>query len=187
MSAKNTAIGLLVITTMAAAGGAAAAWWAIGKFGPQPEVVTPKPATEQPDGSVVVERKPQAKPPKPPHRIPRKATEERRVSVTVQPTKPGCPPVTTNLSLVREGAGRRVVASSPDGRILTAIDIPIEPGLMPPKPLVWAAGASYGLNEGTTGLWVERDIGSRVVVGADLYGLDDRQGLELRVRIGVRF
>lgn len=186
MSAKNTAIGLLVLSVLAAGGGAAATWWAIKKYGPQPEVVTAEPAIEQPDGSLIVERRPDPKPPKAPHRIPKKTTEERRLAITVQPTKPGCPPVTTNLSLVRDGDGRRVIASSPDGKVIGGLDIPIEPILMPPKPLLWAAGISYGLAEESPGIWVERNLGKRVVVGADLYSIDDR-GIDARIRIGVRF
>lgn len=38
-----------------------------------------------------------------------------------------CPPVTVDLSLVRDGAGgSRVIASSPDGDILAGIDTPVE-------------------------------------------------------------
>lgn len=183
---KYAAAAILILLVATAAGGAAGYHWWIKKYGPQPEVVTATPAVQQPDGSVVVERKPNRKPAKAPHAIPRKAIEERRVSVTVQPTDKDCPPVTTNLSIVRQGDGRRVIASSPDGQVLEAIDIPIEPVLMvkPKKP--WAAGISYSLADETAGLWLERDIG-KLVIGADLYGLSDDRGVDARIRIGMRF
>lgn len=193
MSVKNAAIALAAVSLVSLAGGGALAYWAMKKYGPQPEVVTPEVAVEQPTtsesphGSVILERKPNKKPQKAPHIIPRKAVEERRVSVTVQPTDETCPPVTVNLSTVRQGDGRRVIASSPDGKVIKSLDIPIEKALMPPKPLLWAAGVSYGLAGDSPGLWVERDLGKRVVVGADVYGLENSGGMELRVRVGVRF
>jgi hypothetical protein len=105
---------------------------------PKVENIAPAAEQSQPDGSVVAERQPVAgKPPAAPHVLPKGSTEERRAKVTVRP-KAGielprsvlkslpsdclkavesaqCPDVTVDLSLVRQGDGRRVVASSPDG------------------------------------------------------------------------
>jgi hypothetical protein len=101
------------------------------------------------DGSVKAAKVPvpeKVMPPAP-HIIPKGSKEERRISVTVkpaplkrdpQPFNPDpdgqcrvpdtltCPPVTVDLSIVRNKDGRDVIASSPDGTVLTAINIPIE-------------------------------------------------------------
>lgn len=77
-----------------------------------------------------------------PHDIPKGTKEVRRISITVkpeahytEPVKPGedgicptlqCPPVTVDLSLVEEKQGHyRAVASSADGQVISALDIPI--------------------------------------------------------------
>lgn len=122
------------------------------------------PAVRQADGSLVLERKPDQSPPPAAHNIPRGGVEERRVSVVVKPargvvrTDPpdpahvpadvstkqptldhvdscDCPPVTVDLSIVRmPDKGRRVIASSPDGKILSGVDVPIEPQTAPRIP-----------------------------------------------------
>lgn len=101
------------------------------------------------DGSVQAAKVPMSEGvlPPAPHIIPKGSTEERRISVTVKPAQPKrdhppfqpeadgqcripdtfvCPPVTVDLSIVRNDKGRDVIASSPDGTVLTAINIPIE-------------------------------------------------------------
>lgn len=113
------------------------------------ETVTPQ--VRQKDGSVQAARVPMEEKvvPPAPHIIPKGSKEERRISVTVKPAEPKrdhppfkpepdgqcrvpdtyvCPPVTVDLSIVRNDKGRDVIASSPDGTVLTAINIPIEDG-----------------------------------------------------------
>lgn len=168
------------------------------------EVVTPAPEKRQGDDSLILERKPDPSPGPPPHDLPRGAIEERRVTVTVRPdanrkydTTKGndsvtperkCPPVQVNLSLVRDSeGGRRVVASSPDGRVLGGLDVPIL-GTNLPNLRTWAAGVSYDPFNESPGFWAERDIG-RLRIGADLY--QDRagpaSGMAVRVRVGWTF
>jgi hypothetical protein len=156
---------------------------------PEPEVIAAAPQVAQSDGSIVIERKPEAKPAKPPHRIPKGSTEERRVNLKLKPdafvTDDGCKcdpaPVSVNLSLVRDDLGRRVVASSTGGQIVGALDVPIEPALMPPEPHPWAAGLSYG-HDKSAGAWIERDLG-RIRVGAEVIRQRD-QTFQGRVRVG---
>jgi len=157
---------------------------------PKPEVIAPVAAQSQADGSVVAARRPVAgKPPAAPHVIPKGSIEERRMSATIRPSaglklpasvaqslpdacrqaieSAQCPDVRVDLSLVRQGDGRRVVASSPDGAVVAALDMPIEAALMPiSRP--WAAGLSCdpGKCRHSPGAWVERDLG-RVRVGVE--------------------
>lgn len=161
-------------------------WWLRGTDAPATEIVASAPAVRQDDGSLVPAREPQAKPPPAPHALPRGSKEERRISATVSPAKPDCPPVRLVLSLVQDGAGgRRVVASSPDGEVIQALDMPIVPALVPPPARPWAAGVSWAPREELGGVWVERDLG-RLRVGADLEEAGGGE-LQARVRIGWRF
>ncbi|MCX7206103.1 MAG: hypothetical protein NT086_09010 [Proteobacteria bacterium] len=148
----------------------------------------PKPAIKQTDGSLVLQRSALTlSPPKAPHLLPAGSKEERRISIAIKP-KPlfasDCAPVHLDLSLVRGEDGRRVVASSPDGEIISALDLPIATEGMPTEPKRWAAGASYGVNQQAPGLWLERDLG-RVRLGLDLNKAE--QGIETRVRLGWAF
>lgn len=173
---------------------------------PKVENVAPAAAQSQSDGSVVAAREPVAgKPPTAPHVLPKGSTEERRMQATIRP-KSGiklppeveqsmsadcrkalesaqCPDVTVDLSLVRQGDGRRVVASSPDGTVVAALDMPLEAGAMPtPRP--WAAGLSCdpGKCQQTPGAWIERDLG-RIRVGAEAARQQDG-AIQGRVRVG---
>lgn len=156
---------------------------------PKPEVIAAAPQVTQSDGSIVVERKPEARPSKPPHKIPKGSTEDRRVNLKLKPyafvSDEGCKcdpePVSVNLSLVRDDQGRRVVASSTGGQIVGALDIPIEPALTPPELHPWAAGLSYG-HDKSPGVWIERDLG-RIRVGAEVIRQRD-QTFQGRVKIG---
>lgn len=152
---------------------------------PQPESIAPAPVQLQLDGSLVLERRPDVAPAKPPHQIPRGAVEERRVAVTVQPEREDCTPVQVDLSLIRDGDGRRVIASSPDGRVTSGMDIPIERGLMPPPARPWAAGVSWEPRQELGGIWLQRDV-SRLVLGAAI-AEEAGGGLRGEVRIGWRF
>ena len=171
-------------------------YWLRGTDQPVAERTTPAAQVQQSDGSVVAERaappvdKPKLpglrpKPKKPPHALPAGSTEERRIELVVQPTRENCPPVQVDLSLVRDGEGRRVVASSPDGRVMQALDMPIEAALMPAPVRPWAAGASYDPVSQRAGLWIERDF-ARLRVGADVQQ-EEQGGIRAMARVGWRW
>lgn len=151
------------------------------------EDVTPAPQVVQADHSVIAERAPDATPPPAPHQIPKGFHEVRRDTVTVAPAPAaaasGCPPVRVDLSLVRNGSDQRVIASSPDGQVVSAIDVPIEAAIVPPPPRPWAAGLAYGTDR-AVGVWLERDVG-RLRVGAEVSkGIGPPRA---EVRLGVAF
>lgn len=156
---------------------------------PKPEVIAAAPQVAQSDGSIIVERKPEAKPTKAPHKIPKGSTEERRVNLNLKPdafvTADGCQcdpePVALNLSVVRDDQGRRVVASSQGGKIVSSLDVPIEATLRPPEPHPWAAGLSYG-HDKSPGVWIERDLG-RIIIGAEVIR-QRGQTFQARARVG---
>jgi len=171
------------LVAVALAAVAAVLVWALWPPKPVHELDTPAPQVRQADRSVVAERAPDAHPPAPRHIIPQGFHEERRESVVIAPA-PAASSVEVDLSLVSNGTERRVVASSPDGEVIKAIDIPIEPALLPPPPKPWAAGLSYDTRH-AVGIWLERDVG-RLVVGGALSRLPDGRA-EAQVRVGVRF
>lgn len=193
---KTDARMLLPVALCAAVLGLAGGYWLRGADAPTLEVVTPQPQVTQSDGSVLAERaappmvpsavpgRP-AKPKKPPHQLPKGSTEERRIEVVVQSEVEDCPPVQVDLSLVRDGDGRRVVASSPDGRVLRALDMPITAGLIPPPVRPWAAGASFEPVSQRAGVWIERDF-ARLRIGADVQQADTGE-LRALVRLGWRW
>lgn len=159
--------------------------WAAWPEKPVPEVITAAPEMRQADNSVIAERRPQAKPSKPPHMLPKGSIEERRGQVVASPAL-GASSVEVDYSLARmPDGGRRVIVSSPDGAINSALDIPIEAGLVPAPAKPWAAGLSYGTNR-SVGLWIDRDIGARLRVGAAIQRLQDGKA-EGQVRVGVRW
>jgi hypothetical protein len=155
---------------------------------PLHEDVTPAPQIVQVDHSVIAQRAPDAAPPPAPHLIPKGFHEVRRDTVTVAPAPAaaasGCPPVHVDLSLVRDGTEQRVVASSPDGQVVSAIDVPIEAAVIPPAPKPWAAGLAYGTDH-SVGLWVDRDVG-KLVLGAQVTRQQDGK-VQAQLRAGVRF
>lgn len=163
------------------AGGAL--WWVTRPPAPVPEVITAAPQVIQPDSSVVVQRAPDAHPKPPPHQLPKGAVEERRDTFVAAPAA-GASSVQIDLSLVRmPDNGRRVIASSPDGTIVSALDVPIEAGVVPPPPLRWAAGLSYSTQR-ETGVWLERDIG-RLRLGVEV--AKGAGSPRAEVRVGVAF
>lgn len=145
---------------------------------PQPEVISHMPAVAQADNSVILERIPAIEPAKPPHKIPRKTNEKRRVAVEIEPAKPGN--VHVDLSLVEQDGGHRIIASSPDGRVVSGSDLVLSPILIAPEPRRWAVGASYDPIRQTYGAWAERDLGRLRV------GMDARQD-GIALRIGLTF
>lgn len=155
---------------------------------PVHEDVTAAPAVRQADGSMEAARAPDPAPPPAPHIIPRGFHEVRRDTVTVAPmpaaAASGCPPVRVDLSLVRNGSDQRVIASSPDGQVVSAIDVPIEAAIVPPPSKPWAAGLAYGTDH-AIGVWLERDVG-RLVLGAQLARTQDGR-MQAQLRVGARF
>lgn len=184
----------LIIALVALALAVGAGWW-LGR--PAKVVETPAFEVIQDDGSKILTRAPDAKA-KPKQQIPKGTTLERTIHIEAQGQgiklpdgKMGvCPKVSIDLSLVRESNGmKRVVASSPDGQIVGAVDVPVETAA-PVEDHPWAVGASYNPANQTGGIWVERDIG-RIRVGVDLNqsrpNLAAPMGTEVRVRVGWAF
>lgn len=176
----------LGLVALALVGAAAALAWALHPAPPVPENTAPAPQVRQADGSVLAERAPPSasQPLAPPtHMLPRGAHEERRERIVVAPA-PAASTVEVDLSLVRQGDERRVVASSPDGQVLQAIDIPIDPSPLPPAPRPWAAGLAYRTDR-AVGLWVERDVG-RLRLGAEVVKAPQGRP-QAELRVGVSF
>lgn len=137
---------------------AAFAWWWIAGSSPSEP---PAAAVRQGDGSLVLERKPDAKA-KPAAQLPARAKLERQIQVVVQPERADCPVCTVDLSLVRlPDDTRRVVASSPTGQIIGGLDVPVIPSTGTERR--WLAGALYN---GRWGGLVAREVGPFVVGGA---------------------
>lgn len=188
-------VAVIVYTILVFLGGLAAGW---KLYQPEKVIETPKPEVRQSDGSVILERDPDAKPEAPAPNLP--AKPKRTVVVKVkpkpepkpEPVKPGpdgfcpapreCPALTVRLDLVDKDKGQRVIASSPDGEIVGGIDIPREPYINHKQPK-WAIGATYASDksgDNVIGGFVDRDFGPfRVGVEADQDSI--------RVRAGVRF
>jgi hypothetical protein len=149
-----------------------------------PEDVTPQPAQSLPGNAVMLERKPV--PTVNPRPIKPGTTVERAIAVTVQPDQPECEPVTVDLQLVQDGAGRRVVASSPDGVIVGGLDVPVRQ-IVFDESLRWAAGVSCEPADcqRTPGIWVDRDF-DRVRVGAEVSMQPDGEP-RVEARVGWRW
>lgn len=160
--------------------GFALAWYI---YAPSHIIEVKAPEIVQADGSRVLERDPAGKAPGASTK-PKGVKIERKIRVTVQPEAIGCPACTVDLSLVREKNGaHRVVASSPDGKVVSGIDVPVGPTLFA-NPQVWASGVSYGSNE-TWGIWADRDFGPLRISGEVVQ--TESGGIGGRVRFGVRF
>ena len=176
------------------------------------KVETYAPEVKQRDGSLVLERKPQADA-KPVHEIPKGGKVERIVQVQVKPKTgtptaatatpgsgpenvlPELPPVTVDLSLVRlPDQTRRVIVSSPNGEVIGGVDVPVE-AAREAKALRWAAG--YEFARSTWGkshsIVVQRDLGplrlggrvGRVLLTTPIGGANT--GTEGAVSVMVRF
>ena len=179
----------------------------------RPKPIPPEtyaPQAQQQDGSLALERKPQADA-KPAHEIPKGAKLERIVQVKVQPRNatptaaPATPgpgpvsvppvlplPVTVDLSLVRmPDQTRRVIASSPDGEVIGGVDIPVE-AAPPVRSLKWAGGGLWNPSDRTWGAWVQRDLGP-AVVGVDAFQVREPVTVggtarwAAHLRLGIRF
>jgi hypothetical protein len=122
---------------------------------------TPAAEIRNADKSLTLQRAPDSAPAPPPHALPKGETEIRRVGVKVRPTSgpvpapagspPGtaatCPDVSVDLSLTenKKTGEQRVTASSPDGFILSGIDIPLR-SYTPPEDYHWGSGPLFGLD-----------------------------------------
>jgi len=190
---------LLLALLLAVLAGAGLARWAST---PATRMETAAPAERQADGSLKLERRPDPAA-KPAQHVPRGAKVERIAKVTVQPTRPAaeagkpCPPVTIDMTLIREpDGGRRVLASSPDGQVVGGLDVPVEPIILPAPAKRWAAGLSIEPVHQTWGAWVDRDIEIPLVNLAARVGVEVNQtralayvgsGIEMRINFGVAF
>lgn len=154
-----------------------------------PETYAPaqvvEPSKTAPHGALVLERKPNM-PVKPPP-LPPKHKAERMASATVQSvTRPDCPPLTLDMTLARAPDGsQRVIASSPDGKVIGGLDVPVGPPAGVVRNLSWAAGASYAPEHRGYGGWIDRDMGP-FRLGVEL-NQDREDRLEFRAKLGVRF
>lgn len=180
--------------------GAAVGWWWAQPDGQPAEA--PAPAQRQPDNSLILERRPDPAA-RPRQQIPPGTKVERITQVTVQPDAPPppadqpCPPVTVDLSLIREPDGaHRVLASSPDGQVVGGIDVPVAPAEIPSPAKRWAAGLSWSPATRTSGIWVERDVRIPLIDVQARVGVDVRQaggvqasaqGVDGLIRIGIAF
>lgn len=150
-----------------------------------PVVETYSAEQRQEDGSVMLERKPDAAA-KPTHAVPKDSKVERVVKLEVKAKeKPDCPPVNVDLSLVRlPDETRRVIASSTNGEVLAGVDIPVE-SASPVSTPKWAAGLSMSPITRGYGVFVDRDLGP-FRVGAEV-NQSDVYGLDFRIKAGLRF
>jgi hypothetical protein len=161
-----------------------------------PEIYAP--ASRQTDGSLVLERKPQADA-KPAHQIPKGSKMERVVQVVVQPRDMSpksdsgtscaaqagtngsvhqddgnlpsatfCPPVRVDLSLVRMSDDSRRVIASSPDGEVLG-GVDI-PVEVPDRPRVlrWSTGGSWNPGDRTYGAWALRDVGP-FVLGAHVF------------------
>lgn len=176
--------------------------WTKPTGSPEHETVTPQ--MRQADGSVKAARVPMDEKavPKEPHVIPKGSKEERRISVTVKPAPPKrdpqpfkpaddgqchapetltCPPVTVDLSIVRNDKGRDVIASSPDGTVLTAINIPIEE---PRREYRNSIDATYGSRDRYSVTYMREAtvLGIPVGIGGGVIQFDGETAPALSVR-----
>lgn len=125
-----------------------------------PENTAAAPEVRQKDGSLILARTSNPTPPAAPHIIPHKMTEMRRITSTMKPKTPNCPPVTTTTSIVKDGdGGLRAIVSAGDDTVVTGQDMVIHPLNLSPKPKVWAAEVLYDPFHQHYGARVSRDIG----------------------------
>lgn len=185
--------GLLAWAVIFLAGGVVG--WSLGKHYYKPIATTAStsyaPAIQQKDGSLVLERNP-TRPATPKQTLPPGARVERVVEVQVQPDT-GAKPVSVDLTLVKMPDNtERVVASSPDGKVIGGVDVPA-PTQAAPRTLKWAAGGVWGTTawgDEAKGIFVDRDfevLRTGVEVTRNTYALANRQAWEVRCKIGIRW
>jgi hypothetical protein len=152
-TAKTAAISLGVGVLLGAGAGLTLGWKI---YHPKPVIETYHPAVNQPDGSVILESKPNPNA-KPPHSVPSGAVVEHTTHVVVTPTQnppvqgnPAaaipCPPIQVDLTAIRlKDGSHRVIASSPDGTISGgSVDIPVEAARPQAEVPKWSASGLVG-------------------------------------------
>ena len=199
--------GLVLVALLA---GVALGWHLHSPVPAKPE--PPAPEIRQPDGSVVLRRAPDAKATQV-GIAPKGAVLERNIGVTAQvkpdtqwvhvtvPAAPAhldsvpvvtCPPLVLNLSIDRMPDNtRRVVAKSPNGTILDAIDIPVTAAPVA-RRLPWSAGVVVDPVGHGWGPDVTRDFGPFRVVASVMrtnvnVGGQPRQATVGQVAFNLRF
>lgn len=183
MSLRRDATLMLGGALLAAALCLAAYWFYFRHVTPKQEAAAP--AVTLNDGSLVLERKPDANA-KPAMQTP-KGKVIRTGQVTVKPNTLDGKPINIDYAAVRDAEGVRVVTHSDQGTVMGGIDIPVEALASTRR---WAAGVSYDPIHGTPGAWIDRKF-DRVIVGAEFNQTRTRIGGEIgweaRLRIGFEF
>ena len=151
----TTKIGAWVLAAGLIFGAGIGLGWKIFRSKPVAAVEVALPAQRQTDGSLILERAPDANA-KPAQQIPAGAKVERIERIVVRPTAPSTsaaataptngsgqlaagpipalPSTTVDLTLLRmKDDTQRVVASSPDGTIVGGVDIPVSSAPAEPK------------------------------------------------------
>ena len=137
-----------------------------------------KPEVRQSDNSLVLERKPDASA-KPKQVLPPQAKVERIVSVEVETEKP-VDHIGVDFTVVSEPDGsKRVIASSPDGRVVGGADIPVAP-ISIPVVQNWAVGGLYNPHLKKYGGFIQYKKGPYV---AQVIAMGDN----LSVGVGITF
>ena len=152
----------------------------------QPEEITEAPAVAiaQPDGSQVLERRPDAGA-KSPSKIPKGGKVERIIHGEIKPTEPNCPLCKFDLTLVRmPDSTMRVVLWSDTGTVLGGLDVPTVP-LEVERKHPWAAGISRGTGTESWGGWLDKDFGP-VRIGGEANKTGDNK-YEARFKMGLVF
>lgn len=183
------------------------AGWKLYRPKPAP-AETAAPAVRQADKSLVLERKPEAKP-QPKHELPKGAKLERQIQVTVLPSIPMdaqripgsgsrellttnpvssslvVHPITVDLSLVKmPDGGQRVIASSDQGTVIGGIDVPVQGPMPTAKPLRWSGSVLRGYDayrhQAVWGAAITYSRGPFVVTGGAI-------GQTAFVGVGIQF
>jgi len=144
-------IAALVGIIIGLAAGLAIGYW-LWHQEPTPTVQSFKPAIVQDDGSVVVQRIPNATPSKAPHTIPKGARETRRIHIVAkpEPVDPGikgceCKPAEIDLSLIKWPDGTDGSVISGEGiDSARSIDAPITDDPAPYRHFIAIDGAPKG-------------------------------------------
>jgi hypothetical protein len=128
--------------------------------------------------------------PSSPITIPKGGKVLRKAGVTIAPDKKAdkdgkCPDVSVNFALVDDGkGGRRVIASSPDGKVVDGYDIPVikETTYVTNKTFV---GLSYSARK-SVGVFIDRDLAANLRVGGSVSRSEDGK-LDASLKVGVSF